>query len=133
MLGNILFISILTVSILRDLTNKDTKHCIKKNRKMYGITILHHLFSVFIHFGWMLSPISLVYIYLISALSMLIYWFIYGFCHVTKYVNKTCEWDKDKYFNDLTYDLKVSNKVSAYMLYLIGIAIALYRVIILNS
>lgn len=128
MLGTILFIIIFLISTIQDLQDKETSKCIDMNRHIAVITILHHLFSNFILFGWMITPLWIVKLYLITLLLTVIYWGIVGYCHVSRYVNKTCKWDKEKYFNDLTYQIKQSRK-EAY-LYIFGGLLALYRIYI---
>jgi hypothetical protein len=73
----------------------------------------------------MITPIWVVKLYLILLILTVIYWGTVGYCHVTKYVNKTCNWDKSKYFNDITYTLKQTGK--EWILYILGAILAIYR------
>jgi hypothetical protein len=126
MLGVYIFISLLLISLIRDIRDEKTRECMSANKKILPITLIHHFFSIFVLFGWLLSPISLVKIYAIVTLSTIVYWGVFGFCHVSKYVNKTCGWDKDKYFNDIVSELKSSSKESIF--YLLGLTVAFLRI-----
>ena len=131
MLGTIIFIIIFLLSTIQDLTNKDTRRCIDLNSHIAIITILHHLFSNFILFGWIITPLWIVKLYLIALILTVIYWAIVGYCHISRYVNRTCQWNQNKYFNDLTYQLKQTKKER--YLYLAGATMALYRIYVIQN
>ena len=125
MIGTAIFVIIVLISIIQDFVNKETRQCIDNHKHIAIITIIHHLFANFILFGWMITPIWVVKLYLILLILTVIYWGTVGYCHVTKYVNKTCKWDRSKYFNDLTYAVKASKK--EWILYIVGAILAIYR------
>ena len=125
-LGTTIFVILILLSLVNDLSSQETVECVKKHKHILLITILHHIFSVYIIFGWMITPIWVTKIYLASIISLIIYWSITGYCHVTKYVNEKCEWDDNKKFNDLIIPLKEKN-YDAYV-YLACISVALYRI-----
>ena len=126
MIGTIIFIIIVILSIAQDFANKETQTCIDENRHIALINLIHHIFANFILFGWIITPIWAPKLYLIVLSLTLIYWAVVGYCHVTRYVNKTCGWDKSMYFNDITYGMKQSRK-EAY-LYILGALGAIYRI-----
>lgn len=125
-IGTIIFIIIVLISIIQDFANKETQACIDENRHIAIINLLHHLFATFILFGWIITPIWAPKLYIIILTLTVIYWIIVGYCHVTRYVNRTCHWDRSKYFNDITYGIK-QNRKEAY-LYALGALAAIYRI-----
>lgn len=126
MIGTIIFIIIVIISIVQDFTNKETQACIDENKHIALINLIHHIFANFILFGWIITPIWAPKLYLIVLTFTVLYWAVVGYCHFTRYVNRTCKWDKSKYFNDITYNMKQSKK-EAY-LYVLGALMAIYRI-----
>ena len=126
MIGTIIFIIVVILSILQDFKNEDTQTCINEKQHIAYITLIHHIIASFLLFGWIITPLWAPKLYLIVLPITVVYWFVVGYCHITRYVNKTCDWEKTKYFNDLTYNIKQQRKEP--YLYVIGALAAIYRI-----
>lgn len=131
-----LFIGLILLSIVLDITHKKTRKCMSTSRqtsKLLFILVLHHILNIFANFGWMLNDKRLLMLYIISPIFMLIYWKLNNNkCDLTVYANKICGWSEDTYFNDFfqllhfkTYDSW--NNIYHKIFLGIGVCIAIYK------
>lgn len=133
MFGEFIFSLLVISSIYIDLTNEKTKQCIKTNRKVLPSLILHHIFSIFAYFGWMLSNKTIQKIYLFTPPLLYLHWKTYGHCYWTVLTNRQCGWDKGKNLNDLLQYLGLKdnsffNIVPYYLIVIfVGYLIGLYK------
>lgn len=99
------------MSIYIDFSTKQTNRCIQKNKKIAFIVILHHIFSTFLHFGWMIPNKKILKLYIIISVFSIMNWAIFKRCQITEYSNNRCNGDKDSnedehiYFQDLVWAL----------------------------
>jgi hypothetical protein len=121
--GTRVFLLLIFASIIKDFASNETQQCICKHNEIAFINILHHFTSIFILFGWMISDLLAVKIYMLILFIMFIYWRIVGHCQVSIYVNDKCEWHKSKKFNDIAYGIVVNKNI----LYVLGLTIAICR------
>lgn len=133
MIGEVVFSLLVFFSIIIDLRNPQTKTCIKNNPKVLPSLILHHLFSIFAYFGWMISNKTILQIYLLVPPLLYIHWKTYGYCYWTVLTNRQCGWDKGKNLNDLLeyFNLKDTSFLDTIPYYLLiiftGYLIGIFR------
>jgi len=132
-LGNYLFLLFYFINLILDLRSSRTVECIKNHKSVLFILILHHLFDTFCFFGWLLSPLLFLKLYLVIISVLLLYLFYNRYCHVTRLVNNICGWNRYDLFNDIFLKLGMKDKgigpVKYYYIFMfMGILIALFRV-----
>ena len=105
-----IFIILCLLSIWIDFSTKNTNKCVKNDKKLAFIIILHHIFSTFLHFGWIIPNKMILKLYIIIAIFAIINWAIFKNCQITEYANNRCNGDnKDNkedenvYFQDLVW------------------------------
>jgi hypothetical protein len=110
-------------------TNKCLKRLSKKEKvKAFRILMIHHLYSSFANFGWILNNKFLLIIYILFPLSAILHWNTNeNECVWTQDFNKLCGYKHYEYFHDLFYWLKIKELHPAY--YVLTILIALYKLI----
>lgn len=104
-----IFIILFTLSVIIDIIlTSTTRECIiSQNDNIDRIIIifhllLHHFFNTFLNFGWLIDNFYIHIIHIITCIIIIIYWANNNYkCDYTIYVNKLCNWHKDKYFNDI--------------------------------
>jgi hypothetical protein len=131
-LGDVIFLLLVLISFLNDLKLEKTKQCVKMNNKVLFILFFHHIISIYGLFGWMLSSLNLVRLYVISIPILILYWFIVKDCQISVYTNQLCKWDSDYKFNHIFKPFGVSSNI-LYILAIIGFIIAFKRISKYNS
>jgi hypothetical protein len=96
-----LFVLLILVNVVYDLCSQKTSTCIDKKSNMFFVIIAHHIFCVFLYFGWIFDNCIVNFVYISTVLFTLVYWIINGFCHWTRYTNSECEWQEGEKFNEL--------------------------------
>ena len=97
-----------------------------KKEKAFEILFIHHLFSIFANFGWILSDNKIfLSFYLLFPISTLIYWGVNNNkCDLTVEFNKLCGYTHYEYFHDIFYFTKTKLLHPAYYvlisLYVLG-------------
>lgn len=106
---NIIFLIIYFFQIIADLFfTKQTKKCISDNPlykdkiKIILIIVLHHLYSSFLIYGWILSSKWMLLLYIIINIITFISWYFNnGLCGITVLQNQLCNWKITKSFNNI--------------------------------
>ena len=106
---NIIFLMIYFFQIIADLVfNETTKKCISNNPlykdkiKIILIIVLHHLYSTFLIYGWILSSKWMLLLYIIINIITFISWYFNnGLCRITVLQNQLCNWKITKSFNNI--------------------------------
>jgi len=126
---NILFIGIFLFEFIVDIFfTEETIKCIRSKKslddkiELLGIIWFHHIISVFIIFGWMLTNIKLLILYIFMTIGIIISWsFNDGLCYLTvmgilnkKMCNIPINKNTKKYFIGYT---------------ILGLLVALYKII----
>jgi hypothetical protein len=93
-----------------------------KNRSLYTlfISLIHHIFSVYLYFG---SFIFNLYLFnIILALLTIFGWIIFNNrCFLTIYYNKLCNIPVEKNFNDIIYFFNKKLKIKHLHYYIISL------------
>ncbi len=110
----ILFILIFIIDLFVGFTSKRTIECLRKadsvkKTKIFSSLILHHIVSVFAHYGWMLPNKPLLILFIFSCLFAISNWkYTGGYCQITKYTNELCG-DDEPYFHDILWKIGVKD------------------------
>lgn len=96
-----LFTILIFINIFYDLCSSKTNACIEKKNEMLLVIIAHHIFCVFLYFGWIFDNQTVLIIYMTTIFIVLMYWITNGFCHVTRYTNEQCGWSEETKFNEI--------------------------------
>jgi len=137
----ILFIGLFLFEFIIDVFfTKETIKCIRSKKSLndkieiLGIISFHHIISVFIIFGWMLTNIKLLILYIFMTIGTIISWSVNnGLCYLTVMQNTRCNWIKTKKFNHIFSIFNIphnKNTIKYFIGYTIfGILAALYKII----
>lgn len=101
-----IFLILFFINLYIDFSTKETQKCIKKNSNVIIILIIHHFFSTFLHFGWVIQNKIVLKLYICIGLFTIINWTLFNHCQVTTYTNKMCTVDssnKYSYFQDIVW------------------------------
>jgi len=134
----LLFISIILLEIIINITTSKTTECIKSNPIVLFWLVLHHITNCFLLYGWILNNISLLSIHVLVCVSTIIYWITNSnLCHITVYVNRICGWDEKDPFHDLIYmtglkQFPIWNNLWHYILVLLFASISIYKIKIMR-
>ena len=129
-----LFFIILIISTVADIIDKKTYSCLKETTfDVFFVIVLHHILNIFANFGFLLNNKILLYIYISIPVFISLYWFYFGYCHLSVYVNKECGWKSDLLFNDIftkislkSYD--IWNNCLHYVFLFFGVIIGIYKI-----
>jgi hypothetical protein len=98
------------------------------------LILFHHMFNIFLQFGWLSNNKTILKLYIIVTLGTFTHWYHNdGNCNLTEISNTRCKLNKDNYFRDIWYFVgikqnKNKHKYSFGVIYLIfAIIIALYK------
>lgn len=139
--ANILFIGIFLFEFIVDVFfTEETIKCINSKKslddkiELYSIIYFHHMLSVFIIFGWMLTNIKLLILYIFMTIGTIISWsFNNGLCYITVMENVRCHWVKTKPFNHVfsIFNIPINKKTNKYFIgyTIFGLLVALYKII----
>ncbi len=100
-LNIILFILLIFLDTIFDLCSKKTSVCVEKENRAFAIIVFHHIFCIFLYFGWLLDNKYVLLIYLASIFATVSLWIILGPCKITEKTNEICDWDDHEKFNDI--------------------------------
>jgi hypothetical protein len=109
------------------------KKCINRI-DFHIISIIHHIYNIFLLTGWLSNNINILCIYIIVNLLTAYHWFTNdNLCVLTEYTNKMCNIKEDEYFRDILYIIGVK-KVDNYVMYryiyvILSTIIAIYKII----
>jgi hypothetical protein len=108
-------------------TNKCLKEIkdIKDRFKLIVILIIHHIISVFGHFGWIINNRQFLISYVLFVTGVFIHWMMDGGCFVTVLFNNICGYKHYEYFHDIFYFLNL--KQLSPILMGLGLLIAVYK------
>lgn len=131
-LGDIIFIILVFISFFNDLRLEKTKQCVSMNKKVLFILLFHHIISIYGLFGWMLSSLNLVRLYVIAIPILILYWFIVKDCQLSIYTNQVCKWENDYKFYHILKPFGASSNI-LYILAIVGFIIAFKRISTYNT
>ena len=97
----ILFSAGVTFFVIDVATAKDSyKEC--ENPKAHSVLLFHHLFSIFMYFGWISNQPGVLTIVAACSLGVLAHWNCnQDLCGVTQYHNKLCKLPKETKFRSM--------------------------------
>lgn len=124
---DIIFIFLILISFFNDLKLEKTKRCVSMNKQVLFILFFHHVISIYGLFGWMLSSLNLVRLYVISIPVLILYWIIVKDCQISVYTNQICKWESDYKFYHIFKPFGISSNM-LYILAIIGFVIAFKRI-----
>lgn len=110
-------------------SNNYYKSCIN-NIKFHTILLIHHIFIIFIFFGWLSNNRLILYIYILIPFILIIHWKTNNNnCFLTQRVNKICELNENEYIRDFLYfiGLKKSNYYD--LLYIVFLCLTFFIVV----
>ena len=70
------------------------------------IYIFHHIFSVYLYYGWFIFKYNKLH--LILSIGVLLSWFLFKKCILTSLTNYLCDFEKSSKFDDILYYLKLT-------------------------
>lgn len=100
-----LFLTIGLISYIIDMIKEGQKYnnC---NKPLYTnfVTLIHHLFTGFLYFGWLSNHKNVLLFYLLTIFTILLLFLLNKWrCVTTVIVNENCNINIDKNFSDLLY------------------------------
>ena len=108
------------------------KVCID-NILFHILSLIHHIYNVFLQFGWLSNDFMILHIYLATNILTILHWITNNdICILTKSVNNMCGFSKDKYFRDIWHFTGVKKFkyyiLSRYIYIFITSMIAIYKI-----
>ena len=77
------------------------KLCID-NILFHLLSLIHHIYNVFLQFGWLSNDFIILHIYLVINILTILHWITNNdLCISTVGVNSLCGFPQDKYFRDI--------------------------------
>ena len=102
-----LFFTILLVGIVIDFSSNNKK-CLERE---WPVIIFHHILSTMMHFGWLFDDKRLLAMFVVLNVAMLTEWATFGYCRITRYVNRKCDRQETEPFHDLIWALGLKKVV----------------------
>jgi len=125
----ILFILFFVLNIIYDLCSSKTTTCIEKKNKIFLLVLIHHIFCVFLYFGWIFDNEYILFIYLVSVFITVSLWICTGACYLTKLTNDQCGWEEHTKFNGLLHCFNNITKIKIHFpILLIGSIVAFWKI-----
>jgi hypothetical protein len=108
------------------------KKCVNK-LKFHIITLIHHIFNIYLQFGWLLNNLYLLIFYIFINLGTLLHWNSNNnYCFLTQLINKMCNIPINEYFRDIWYFLGIKNlknyDILHYIYLIITLFISIYKI-----
>lgn len=90
---------------------KKFKTCKNLNTYLLLILVIHHIISVFLHFGWIFDNKNMLKLYIFSVIAVIGHQTMNnGKCFLTQIENKICEFKTYHSFTDFYYWLGLKDK-----------------------
>jgi len=132
-INDILFVLLIFLNTIFDLCSKKTSVCIEKENRAFAIIVFHHIFCVFLYFGWLLDNKYVLLAYLGTVFVTVSLWIYLGTCVITKKTNEICEWDNSVKFNDIINVLNQKMQPASVKMHLpillIGAFVGIWKII----
>ncbi len=131
----LIFLSLIIFFI--DYFSNNLQKCLlkkKNNTKLIFISLIHHIFNIFMHFGWIFNNKRILMFYLLLPVITLIHWKTNNDkCILTESVNKICGFSRNNLFNDLFNMIglkkyKLWNQKYHYVFLIVAILITIYKI-----
>jgi|688.fasta_scaffold17692_2 hypothetical protein len=108
------------------------KNCFD-NLLFHLLSLIHHIYNVFLQFGWLSNDIIILHIYLAINILTILHWITNNdLCILTEGVNSMCGFSKNKYFRDIWYFTGIKKFkyyiLSRYIYIFITSMIAIYKI-----
>jgi len=115
-------ITILTVLQFTLDIKKKFKTCKNLNPYLLFILIIHHIISVFLHFGWIFDNKIMLKLYIATVISVIGHQNMNnGKCFLTQIENKICEFKTYHSFTDFYYWLGLKDKPIYHNIYVMDV------------
>lgn len=124
----------IVIYIIDIVTSNNIYNSCIDNIDFHIISIIHHIYNIFLLTGWLSNNKNILLIYLVVNLLNTYHWITNkDLCGLTEYTNKMCNIKQEEYFRDIIYILGIK-KIKNYVLYryiyvIISTMIAIYKII----
>jgi hypothetical protein len=127
----LLFTIIIILNVIYDFSSSEkTSVCIERKNKIFLLLLIHHIFCVFLYFGWIFDNKYVLMLYIASVFVTVSHWICSGTCYLKKLTNDECDWDEHTKFNDLFNCFNMYTKTQIkiqFPILLIGSIIAFWK------
>ena len=102
------------------------KKC-NKNLYFHILILIHHIFNIYLQFGWLSNNIILLLFYSFINIFTLLHWSSNNnYCFLTQIINNMCNIPINEYFRDIWYFLGIKNLKNYDTLHYIYLIITLF-------
>jgi len=116
------------ISYIYDISIDNYYNICKNNLYIHFLLLIHHIISVYIHFGWININLSNKKLYLLLLLLTIIHWKTNNNkCIFTQYINNKCNVDVNYPFRNIIYFIGLKNNKFLYYIYLFCIFIYVFN------
>lgn len=138
--------SIFFLNLIIDFSSSPTRRCLShpcKAKHVIPLLVFHHLLSTFLLFGWLIPDRRVLILFLIANACMLLEWWVFGYCRLTRLLNQVCGQTLSLPFRDIFWYTGLKNvtlfrtlsggKISVFVVYaIVSFFLGVYHLMRLN-